>query len=236
MTLALDTSTRTASAALLREDDLVAEYFLNTGMNHSETVLTMIEELLERTGVDVEEIHLFSLAIGPGSFTGLRIGAGIIKGMAFSTGKPITGVSTLEVLAMNAAGMPYPVCPMLDARKKEVYTALYRINEYGFPVRIKEEQVVEPAVFLASIDEPVVFLGEGVEVYRNLIENAQGGGAIIPPPVGLHHLRASNVGFLGLKKFRENDMIDGTIFVPKYLRRSEAEMSRLHSDGKEEKE
>jgi tRNA threonylcarbamoyladenosine biosynthesis protein TsaB len=231
MTLALDTSTRTASVALLREDKLAAEYFLNTGLNHSETVLNMIEDLLKRTGVDVEEIDHFSLAIGPGSFTGLRIGAGIIKGMAFSTGKPVTGVSTLEVLAMNAAGMPYPVCPMLDARKKEVYTALYRINERGFPVKIREEQVVDPAVFLADIDEPVVFLGEGVEAYRPLIERERSDSAIIPP-AGLHYIRASNVGFLGLKKVGVNDIIDVVTFVPKYFRRSEAEMSRLHPDDK----
>lgn len=229
LTLAFDTSTKTASVALLKEETLLIEHFINTGKNHGETLLPAIENILAVAGVGIAEIELLAVTVGPGSFTGLRVGASTAKGLAFSEGTPIVGVSTLDALAANVNSGNIMICPMLDARKKEVYTALYRMSGTGFPERITDEQVISPEILLADMDEDILCLGDGALAYGELIRLMMPDKAHFVPDQ-LNYIRASSVGLIGLKKFRGGDILNSLKFTPRYIRLSEAEKKKLSEE------
>lgn len=226
-TLAIDTSTKTASAALLRDDEVVVEVFVNVGLNHSEVLLPAIDNICRTAGIGVPDIELFACTTGPGSFTGLRIGAATVKGLALAGAKPIAGVSTLDALAFNAAGSAHSVCPMLDARKSQVYAALYKSVQGGFPEKIKKEAVTELSSFVKKIanDSHVIFLGDGAAAYAGEITSIMGSRASFVLPVH-NHIRASAVGLIGMADYRKGLAADAVTFIPRYLRQSEAEMNR----------
>jgi tRNA threonylcarbamoyladenosine biosynthesis protein TsaB len=229
--LASDSSTKTASVALLRDSAIVAESFINIGRNHGETFLPEIVNLLSMGNTRLDEIDLFVVTIGPGSFTGLRIGLSTVKGLAFATGRSVVGVSTLETLASNLSNSLIAICPMLDARKGEVYTALYRPEEADFPKEIVSEGVTDPGEFLKGVDEDVIFIGDGALSYTDIIRKKLPGKshfALSP----LNYIRASSAGLIGLKKFRDGDILDLLTFTPRYLRVSEAEAKGKRSYGK----
>ena len=229
LTLAFDTSTKTASVALLKGEILLIEQFINTGKNHGETLLPAIENILTIAGIGIAEIGLLAVTVGPGSFTGLRVGASSAKGLAFSKGTPIVGVSTLDALAANVTSGSMKICPMLDARKKEVYAALYRISETGFPERITDEQVISPEILLADMDEEILCLGDGAIAYGDLIRLKMSDKAhFVPGP--LNYIRASSVGLIGLKKFHDGDSLNSLKLTPRYLRLSEAETKKLDEE------
>jgi tRNA threonylcarbamoyladenosine biosynthesis protein TsaB len=226
VTLAVDTASKTASVALLEGTTILGESFLNIGKNHGETLLPEIKALLTRNSVAIDEIDLFAVTLGPGSFTGLRIGASTIKGLAFTVGKPVEGVCTLDALALNMSDISMMICPMLDARKKEVYTALYKPAGDNFPEKIVDEVVSDPEHFVKDISENVMFLGDGALLYRNVIRE------ILPDKSHfasdhLNYIRASSVGLIGLKKFYDGETLNLLTFTPEYLRVSEAEAKRL---------
>ena len=223
ITLAIDTATKTAGVALLRDETILVEYFFNLPVNHSETILPAIHQGLALAGISVDGVDLFALTLGPGSFTGLRIGASTVKGLAVTTGKPVVGVSTLEALAYNAVDYPGLICPMLDARKGEVYTALYRRNEEGFLDVVREEQATTPVQFLPGIDGQVLFLGDGLTESGDFIRQSFCERAHFAPP-NLQAIRASSVALIGRRKHGKGELLDVVSFVPRYLRRSEAEV------------
>ena len=152
LTLAIDTSTKSASIALLRDSDILSEILVNLDVNHSVILLPALDDLLKLSRIEPDEIDLFACTIGPGSFTGLRVGASTVKGLALATGRPIAGVSTLEALAFNITGSEIPVCPMLDAKKDQVYTALYRTGRDYTLKKIESERVTDVRRFLQCID------------------------------------------------------------------------------------
>ena len=223
MILAIDTSTRSAGIALLKDEDVVAESFFRLRVTHSERVLPAVEAILSAAGTAVEEVRLFAVTHGPGSFTGLRVGAGLAKGMALGTGGDIIGVSTLDALAQNLAFAAHLVCPLLDARKGQVYTSLYRPSRAGGPEKIEPDQAVEPSFFLERIREPVIFVGDGVPVYGRLIREMLPSRAFFAP-AHLQFIRPSTVALLGLERHRRGERDDLLTFAPRYLRRSEAEI------------
>jgi len=212
ITLAIDTATRAAGVALLQDDNILAEYYVRFRLTHSESVLPAIEAILSVVGIDMRDVRIFALTQGPGSFTGLRVGAGIVKGLALSTEGRIVGVSTL------------------DAKKGQVYTALYRPAENGRLEKIEPDQAADPAVFFGRISQPVIFLGDGVPVYGNLIRELLPSMAFFAP-ANLQWIRPSAVALLGLEKYRRGEMVDPVSFVPRYIRRSEAEI-RLSGERK----
>ena len=225
LTLAIDTSTKTASVALLRYDSILAECLINVSINHSVTLLPMIENILSTACVKIGEVDLFALTVGPGSFTGLRISAGAVKGLALATGKPVVGVCTVDALALNLADSAIIICPMLDAGRREVYTALYRPRRSGIPEKITGERVVGPEEFLKEVDEDVIFLGDGSTKYAKLIREILPDKSYFASPQ-LQYVRAFAVGLLGMKKFRKGDTLDLITLTPQYLRLSEAEIKR----------
>jgi tRNA threonylcarbamoyladenosine biosynthesis protein TsaB len=224
--LAIDTSTKSASIALLRDSDILSEIFVNLDVNHSVVLLPALDYLLRLSRIEPRGIDLFACTIGPGSFTGLRVGASTIKGLALATGRPIAGVSTLEALAFNIIGSEISVCPMLDAKKDQVYTALYRTGRDYTLEKIESERVTDVRGFLQCIDEEVIFVGDGAVKYAGLISEMLPGKSYFAS--GCHqHVRAAVVGLLGKKKYSEGDVLDSVTFAPAYLRVSEAEMRRF---------
>lgn len=222
-TLAIDTSTMTASVASLKNSEIVGEVFVNLKINHSPMLLPVIEMLCTASGMKLKEVDLFVCTIGPGSFTGVRIGVSTVKGFALATGKPVVGVSTLDALAMNVLGSPVKICPMLDARKNQVYTALYGTDGDNQIEKIKDERDTEIREFLRTIDEEVIFLGEGAQKYAGVIREMLCGKAYFAAGIQ-NHVRASMAGVLGEKKFRDGERDDPVTLVPQYMRLSEAEL------------
>jgi tRNA threonylcarbamoyladenosine biosynthesis protein TsaB len=222
--LASDTSTKEAHFALLEEGTLCAEVLVNTEKKHGETILPAIEGLLSKAGREIEEVDLFVTTVGPGSFTGIRVGVSALKGLAFALDKPLVGVSTLETLAMNVPESSIPLCPMIDAKRDEVYTALYRFNgESAVPEKTVEERAVAPAEFLKDIKGDIVFLGDGAIRYEELIRKTLTNGAFFVPSTE-NGIRAEAAGLLGMHKFKSGDFIDVALLKPRYLRPSYAEM------------
>lgn len=221
--LAIETSTMLGGVAIMEEPGgLIAEVRLNVKTAHSERLMTVIDHVLKQAGMDVSEIDAFGVAIGPGSFTGLRIGLSTVKGFSYATGKPVVSVPTLEAFAWNFPYSAYPVCTMLDARKKEVYAAVFRWRDGGFE-RVMNEASIRPSDLLNAIEGPVIFAGEGALLYRETIEAIAGENAMFPP----HQCMVpspSNVAHLGLKKAVNGDFSEPVSLIPFYIRKSEAEI------------
>ncbi len=225
ITLAIDTATKTATVALLRDESILVEYFFNLSVNHSETVLPAIQQGLGLARICMADVDLFALTVGPGSFTGLRIGASTVKGLAVATGKPVVGVSTLEALAYNAIDYPGLVCPILDARKGEIYAALYRRNPEGLFDTVMEDQATTPGELLPRIDEQTLFLGDGLAESTEWIRQHLRDRAHFAAP-NRQMIRASGVALIGRKRYGRGERLDVATFAPRYLRRSEAEVRK----------
>jgi tRNA threonylcarbamoyladenosine biosynthesis protein TsaB len=223
LTLAIDTSSKTISIAFLEDDVIRLELLLNTGLHHSSLLLPAIKKSCELTKVNIEQIDLMVCTNGPGSFTGLRIGISTIIGLALASRKPAIGVSTLEALAMNMSHSPKIICPMMDAQKNEIYTALFLTGESGQLTRITEDNVIDIASFLKDIRYDVDFLGDGAIKYADVIQKTLSENTF---SISLQDsfVKASNVGLIGLKMFVEGNAQDLLVLKPKYLRLSEAEI------------
>lgn len=220
--LALDTTSRSGSVALVKDGALVTEFLVNADINHSETIMPAIAATLRITKTDLSEVDFFSFATGPGAFTGLRIGAGIIKGLALATGKPVVGVSSLDALACN-----YPsylpgcyVCPMLDAKRDEIYSAVYEGAQAGWK-KVCGDVVAAPREFLGKLKGNCVFLGDGALRYEGLIRELLRGRSNILP-ANLSQIRASSVALLGMEEFSRGNLLDLLTFTPVYLRKPPA--------------
>ncbi len=220
--LAVDTASAAGSVALLMDDRPVMETVIRSGRNHSITILPAIADLLESAGMAPGALDLLAVTTGPGSFTGLRIGVSLIKGLALSISKPVVSVSTLDALAMNCFASRYPICTLLDAKRGQVYASLYEPRSDGMPEKIRPESVEDPRLFLESIRSNVVLTGDGIDAYGGLIEEVLGGRCLIAPSP-LRLIRASAVGLLALEKFRRGDFLDAVSLTPRYIRASEAE-------------
>lgn len=199
----------------------MSEWSVGNAGRHAIWLLPSIKSHLENAGLEISQIDLFAVAVGPGSFTGLRIGISTVKGLAWPLGKKAIGVSTLAALAMNLPFSSRLVCPVLDARKGEVYTALYDTSQ-GFPRAVMEDAAMTPAALISEISKrglSVVFLGSGLDVYSKQIEEGVPGAVLAP---GLSLVRASVIGSLGFE--RSGEAVDPAELTPAYLRRSEAEI------------
>lgn len=233
--LAIDTSSIVASAAVLDGDKLAAEYILNHRKTHSEHLLPIIEEVLESCGIDISEIDIVAVSSGPGSFTGLRIGAATAKGIAHALGVPVVGVPTLDGLAFNLPYCEAVICPIMDARRNQVYTSLYRWEQDGL-CRIKNHSALaidELLTELKAMDGRVVFLGDGVPVHREYIKETLGNKALFAPP-GADRQRASSLAELAIRSFRKGLMSGYNEFTPFYLRKSQAEREYEKKHGAQE--
>ncbi len=218
--LAIDTSALTATVAIVSDDILLGEISTTTKLTHSQTVMPMIDELLKKVSLDISDIDLFACSEGPGSFTGLRIGIGTIKGLAYGLGKEVVGVSTLEALAQNIAFTDLLISPIMDARRGQVYNALYKWNE-GRLECLCPPRALSVEELCSGIDEKTVFVGDGVRVYKEKITELLGEKAFFAPPQ--HCLqRAGSVAFAALSK----EPTDAATLTAVYLRKPQAERER----------
>lgn len=229
--LGVDTSTSCGSVGLINDGEVISDYLLNIQGTHSERLLVAIELVLREARCPIESIDGWTISLGPGSFTGLRIGLSTVKGLAFATGKPVAGVSTLDVLASQIASTPHLICPILDARKKEVYTAFYRYEEGNLLKRLSPYQTMRPEDLVQKIKEETIFLGEGVKTYRGFLLNSLPSWSIFPPD-SLHYPRGAMVAKLGSELLQKGVGFDISTLIPIYVRSSEAEMkwNETHSD------
>ncbi|MDO5135387.1 MAG: tRNA (adenosine(37)-N6)-threonylcarbamoyltransferase complex dimerization subunit type 1 TsaB [Eubacteriales bacterium] len=230
--LALDSSGMVASAAILQEDTLLAEYTVNYKKTHSQTLLPMLDQLVSMTELELASIDAIAVAAGPGSFTGLRIGSATAKGLGLALGKPLVAVPTVEALAYNLYDARGLICPIMDARRSQVYTGIYRFENHRL-VTVQDQTALsigDLTEILERKGEPVIFLGDGVPVYRDVIA-----GALTVPysfaPAHLNRQRAAAVAALGGIYFQEGRVQEAKDHAPQYLRASQAERERRAREG-----
>lgn len=226
--LGMDSSGLVASVAIVENDVLLAEYTTDYKKTHSQTLLPMLDELRNMIELDMESIDAIAVAAGPGSFTGLRIGAATVKGLGLALNKPLVEVPTLEGLAYNLWGSSALVCPIMDARRNQVYTGIYefeRENNTYILHAVKEQcaaDINEVIATLNTLDKEVVFLGDGVAVYGQTIrENMK-----VPftfAPAGNNRQRAASVAALGAVYYAQGKTVSAAEHQPEYLRKSQAE-------------
>ena len=197
--LAVDTSTSTGSVAVLDGDAVVAEVTVTSQKTHAKRLVSAIDTVLGMTGKTVGDCGGFAVAMGPGSFTGLRIGISTVKGLGFATGKPVSGVSTLDALVYQFPSFPYLICPILDARKGQVYTALYESAGHMKWRRVVGDCAVEPEAWVKQVGNPCLFVGNAASMYAELITNTLGSLAHFAPAY-MNTVRASVVGYIGMKQ------------------------------------
>ena len=230
--LGIDSSGLVASVALQSDDKLVGEYTIHNKKTHSQTLLPMIHDMLEMADVSVKELDAIAIASGPGSFTGLRIGAATAKGLGGALSIPLIAVPTLEGLAYNLAGAEALVCPIMDARRQQVYNGIY-INDKEL-VTIRDQRALPIAEVVEDIEKifaensdlkRVIFLGDGCRVYMSYIEENLKVPFETAPPQAMTQ-RASSVAALGELKYNEGKYVSPGDFSPVYLRKSQAERER----------
>jgi len=204
-------------------EKIIGEHTLNLPGTHSARLMPAIDQLFQEASRSIADLQGIALSLGPGSFTGLRIGVSTVKGLAYALKVPVAGVPTLDALAQNLSFAASLVCPVLDARKKEVYAALFSGDGAGRLVKISEDWVLTPEVLCSRINEPVIFLGSGVEVYQDFFQKKLGPQALFAPPE-LSLPRAVSVARLSLPHFKSGRTLDLFSFTPTYIRRSEAEL------------
>ena len=231
--LAVDSSALVASAALCEDERLLAEYTLNNKNTHSETLLPMIESLLSFFSLEVGDVDIFAVSSGPGSFTGVRIGAATVKGLAFASGKPCVGVSTLEALAYNLRFYKGLICPVMNARRSQVYTALFRSDGKNVTRLMPDSAMAisELDAVLAdySKGEEVALVGDGY----NITEQGFYKTALRYVPERLRHQSAFSVAEVALKCYRDGNYGTDSELCVDYLRPSQAERERAEREQAE---
>jgi len=220
LTLAFDTSSKTASVALLDDENIVYEVTINSGRNHSELLLPAIERACASSGTHIRQIDLFACSLGPGSFTGLRIGVGTLKGLMMATGRPAAGLSSLQCLAMNARNCRNVIGTMMDAGRGQVYLAYFRTDARGRLLPLSQEMAAAPQIISECPYEEVTYVGDGAQKYAQLISSAPGKNKIMS--ADFQFIRAAAAGLLALEKYREHNLLDLQKVLPVYLRSADA--------------
>lgn len=221
--LAVDTSTASGSVALLDGEALMVEWTLLSARTQNRRLLDGVDRILAEAGWALEDVDAFAVTTGPGSFTGIRIGLSTLKAVAWAMEKPLVGVGTLEALAAPLAWAPWAACPVIDARKKEVYAALYRPDGSGGLREERAPAVLAPKKLAAWVQEKAFFCGDGLFVYREALARFLGDRVVDPGP-GFHEIRAGFVGRCALKKLEAGAETDPMRLMPLYVRPSEAEL------------
>lgn len=222
--LALETSTPAGGVALLDGDRLIAEYTLSVRAAHSERLMATVDRLLSDSGWEIRTLEGLAVSIGPGSFTGLRIGVSTAKGLALALGIPLVGVPTLDALAAALPHAADPVCPILDAKKGEVYASLFHW-EAGRMVRDWEYLALSPADLCSRLSGPVIFVGDGVAAFEKFLSEALGPRARFAPPAR-RLPSAACVAQLGHSRLLSGEVVEPATLIPLYIRPSEAELRR----------
>ena len=230
--LAFETSAKAAGVALLDDKKLLGESYQNTGLTHSQTLMLMAQDLLKSCGFGTDDVTHLAVAAGPGSFTGIRIGVAAAKGFAWGASLPCYGVSTLEAMAAQLGAWQGYVCPVMDARRSQVYNALFHV-ECGKCTRIRDDRAVslqDLGAELRNLSEPVFLVGDGSNLcYNTLLESVP---SLVLPPEHRMHQRAVGVALVAREKILRGEDGNAGELTPNYLRLSQAERERLEKENK----
>ena len=230
--LAFETSAKAGSVALLEDGCLLAESYQNTGLTHSQTLMTMAQDLLKSCGLTPQQVDAVAVANGPGSFTGVRIGVAAAKGFAWGGEKPLYGVSTLEAMALQLGAYDGYVVPVMDARRSQVYNAVFSVKE-GSLERLTEDRAIslsELGEELKKYEKPIFLVGDGSILCHNTLGEAV--PQLILPPEHRMHQRATGVGLAAWRQIQAGQPGDAAALTPNYLRLSQAERERLAREQK----
>jgi tRNA threonylcarbamoyladenosine biosynthesis protein TsaB len=220
--LSVDTSTPTCTVGLVDGDRVLAEFVDSSGQTHARHLMGMIDSTVSASGIPVQDIDGFAVVTGPGTFTGLRIGIGTIKGLAFALSKPVVGVTSLTALAAQADRSTKFVCPVMDARRNEVYYSLF-VSKKGELQQVGKPRVAPPSELVKNVHESCQFVGNGARLYREMFETALGPLAQFARP-SLDPNHAGTLAKLARKQFQENEIQSLHAVAPYYIRRSDAEV------------
>ncbi len=230
--MAFETSAKAASVALFDGDKLLAEQYQNTGLTHSQTLLVMAEALLKQCSISADQVDAVAVANGPGSFTGVRIGAAAAKGFAWGAQIPLYGVSTLEAMALGLGIHHGYICPVMDARRSQVYNALFYVSQ-GQLQRIAPDRAISLEALgqeLQELEGPIFLVGDGSVLCHNTL--AQTAENLVLPPEHRCHQRAVGVGLAALAQMARGEVTDAARLAPNYLRLSQAEREKLAREQK----
>ncbi len=222
--LAIDTSAAAVSAAVVDDSKILAEDYLNIGLTHSQTLLPLIDSVLKNANITIGDMDLLVTSNGPGSFTGVRIGVSTIKGIGLATGLPCVGVSTLEALAYNFLGLPVIVSAVMDARREQVYNAVFELKTDNTVYRLTPDRAISISDLgeeLLRYDQPIYFLGDGADLCCNILGESS---KFLLAPAHLRFQRAASVAALGKRIFESGrEQHTAAQLLPSYLRLSQAE-------------
>lgn len=232
LTLALDTSCLTASCAVCDDGKVIGELTIQNGKTHSQKIIPMVKELLALLDKEFKDMDLFAASIGPGSFTGLRIGVVTVKGLAYSLKKPVCGVPTLDALAYSVPDFKGLIIPMLDARNNQVFTAAYHkeqqcLNKVWPDMGVTIEELLE---HIRASEESVMVLGDAVPLHIGRLREAFRDRIVEAPP-SLFTPRAASCALLAEKAYQNNQFLNAFELEPLYLRKSQAERMRDLANG-----
>jgi len=228
--LAFETSAKAASVALFDGESLMGESYQNTGLTHSQTLLVMAQDLLNQCSKTPADVEAVAVADGPGSFTGVRIGVAAAKGFAWGSDIPCYGVSTLESMALGLGAYDGFVCPVMDARRSQVYNALFYVNQ-GALSRITPDRAISLADLgaeLKNAEKPIFLVGDGSFLCYDILKDTV--PQLVLPAQHRMHQRAVGVGLAALQKIAAGESGDGNALTPNYLRLSQAERERLERE------
>jgi tRNA threonylcarbamoyladenosine biosynthesis protein TsaB len=221
--LGIDSSTPGCSVALLNNDTVVAERIADPRPSYSKYLLQMVDQVLTEGKSRLDDVDGFAVTIGPGSFTGLRIGVSLLKGFVLATEKPFVGINSLEALACTLDSPKHPICTALDARKSEVYAAVFESQKDGLRPLIKES-ALSPEALCEKIEVPTLFLGNGVERYREIFKEFLG-VRFVESKTQPRFSTAAGTALLALRQFDHQNHFDLNQLKINYIRKSEAELS-----------
>ena len=227
--LSVDSSAAPASVCLYQDGKILADFYLNSGFTHSQTLMAMVESALKISCKTVADIDAFAVNNGPGSFTGVRIGVSAIKGMAYAADKPCIAVSTLMSMAYNCLASDGIICACMDARRNQVYNALFRVSS-GTVTRLCEDRAISVAdllIELSSYNERIMLAGDGAQLVFDSSDNDN----ISLLPENIRYQRASSTAIAAFDKYNRGEALSPAALMPSYLRLSQAERERLEKKG-----
>lgn len=220
--LAVDTASKSCSVGIVENSHLRIELTIIAGTTHSKHLMDLIHRAIALAGFKMSDVDGYAVTKGPGSFTGLRIGISSVKGLAAATEKPVVSISSLDALASQTIASPYLICPLMDARKGEVYFSFYKA-EGGVLKKQRDEGVSPLEKAIEGLHEPCVFIGDGAHIYQQTIAEKMGALACFAPPY-LNTIRASTLANMALGRFSMGETDDVASLVPHYIRKSDAEI------------
>lgn len=225
--LGIESSSMVASVAIADENITIAEYTINHKKTHSQTLLPMLDEIVKMTETDMKDIDAVAVSGGPGSFTGLRIGSATAKGLGLALNVPLIHIPTLEAMAYNLWGTDKYVCPIMDARRSQVYTGIYHFDNNDICTDMEQDAIaIEELVKKCNeLDKSVIFVGDGIPVFKDYIsENMT--NTFEFAPANMNRQRAASVAALGCIYYKKGKIEKASEHLPEYLRVSQAERER----------